>query len=266
MGKVDIYNKNKRKVLHMLSGGRDSFLSACLLIEQGYEVQMVTFDNGHMDSIERVEQVVDWIFERYPNENIKYLKPMKTAMTLHCYMCSEWYRKAKDRIKNYPELQTYQVHCLTCKTAMYVHAIAYCKAHGIKYISEGARKQQGFFVELSEMQERYERLCQKNGIQLLWPVYELDSDLKRKRQLLDRGLSTKTLEPQCYLGCPLKGALSNEERRDLAKYFDIELMPLLMDDINDLTQSKRYSPILKEISTDTAITSSKVLEFESIIP
>ena len=33
-------------VLLMLSGGRDSFLAACRLIEEGWHVHMITYDNG----------------------------------------------------------------------------------------------------------------------------------------------------------------------------------------------------------------------------
>lgn len=229
----------KPKVLHMLSGGRDSFLAACLLIEQGYEVQMVTFNTGHMDGVERVKQVAVWIAESYPNVRLTYLKPVTIAMTVHEYMRSEWYRKPKERMEKYPELQAYQAHCLSCKTAMYVHAIAYCKAYGIKYLSEGAREQQGFFVELPEMKERYEKLCSDNGIKLLWPVFELGCDLDRKRRLSDRGLPTKTFEPQCFLGCPLKQSLTVEERRVYANYFDYELNPLLMRDIEELVPAKK---------------------------
>ena len=44
------YQEDKRALL-MLSGGRDSFLSACLLIEEGYQVYMVTYDNGCISDI-----------------------------------------------------------------------------------------------------------------------------------------------------------------------------------------------------------------------
>ena len=238
MEKIINYQNEKPLVLHMLSGGRDSFLSACLLIEEGFSVRMVTFDNGHIDHVDRVAEVARWISERYPNTAVSYLHPMKTAMTLHEYMCPEWYRKSAERKEKYPELQTYQAHCLACKSAMYVHALSYCRAHGIRYLSEGAREQQGFFVELPEMRDRYEALCKNNGVELKLPVYDLKSDLERKRALSDRGLSTKTMEPQCYLGCPLTNPLTAEERRDLAKYYDEELFPLLQRDIECLIASK----------------------------
>lgn len=241
MGNIIDYSKATPIVLHMLSGGRDSFLAAALLIEQGYTVEMITFDNGHIDGIERVSTVASWLKERYPKEKIKYLEPVKTGMMLHSYMLKEWYRKSEERDRLFPELQTYQAHCLACKTAMYVHSIAYCVAYKIPCLSEGARKQQGFFVELPDMKERFEQLCRENGIELLWPVYDLESDLDRKRLLNDRGLSTKTLEPQCYLGCPLRQPLTKEERRDLCRYYDSELYPRLQKDIDSLIPTKRIS-------------------------
>lgn len=237
-----------RRALLMLSGGRDSFLSAALLLEQGYTLEMVTFDSGHIDNIERVSAVASWLKECYPSERVHYLKPTKTGMTLHSYMMKDWYRKSKERESLFPELQSYQAHCLSCKTAMYVHAISYCIAHKIPFLAEGARKQQGFFVELPEMKERYERLCALNGIKLLWPVYELESDVERKRFLNERGLSTKTLEPQCYLGCPLRKPLTAEERRDLSRYYDMELYPRLQEDID------RLVPVKKNLVSPTANT------------
>ena len=228
-----------RRVLHMLSGGRDSLLAAALLIEQGYDLELITFDNGHIDGIERVSTVVACLKSRYPNGTVTHLKPNRIGMTFHRYMMQDWYRKSREREWMFPELQTYQAHCLSCKTAMYVHAIAYCVAHNIKFLSEGAREKQGFFIELPEMKERYEQLCETYGIQLLWPVYKLDSDMERKRLLDERELQTKTWEPQCYLGCPLRSPLTIGERRDLSRYYDMELLPLITKDIDSLVPVKK---------------------------
>ena len=110
---------------------------------------------------------------------------------------------------------------------MYLVAIAYCKAMGIGYISEGARKQQGFFVELDDMKNRYEKLCMENDIQLIWPVYELESDTERKIELGRRGLLTKTLEPQCHIGRPQLHKLDEKEKESLSRYYDAEIEPHL---------------------------------------
>lgn len=254
MKKNALFSKEDRRTLLMLSGGRDSFLSAALLLDQGYILEMVTFDSGHIDNIERVSEVASWLKERYSDDRVHYLKPVKTGMTLLHYMMKDWYRKSAEREKLFPELQSYQAHCLSCKTAMYVHAISYCVAHKIPFLAEGARKQQGFFVELPEMKERYEKLCAENGIKLLWPVYELESDLERKRFLNDRNLSTKTLEPQCYLGCPLRGPLTSEERRDLSHYYDVDLYPRLQEDID------RLVPVKKSLISPTENTVIEILD------
>ena len=107
---------------------------------------------------------------------------------------------------------------------MYLYALYYCKNNGISYLAEGARESQGFSIELPEMRDRLTNLCSNNGIELLLPVYDLNSDQRRKRMLADRGVTTKTLEPQCNLGCPMPSPLTNEERRDLAAYYDNELI------------------------------------------
>lgn len=234
------FPKENRRVLHLLSGGRDSYLAAAILADEGYKLEMITFDNGHIDNIDYASSVADDLIANYPKGTVTYLKPVKIGMTLRDYMMKDWYRKSTEREKLFPELQSYQAHCLSCRTAMYVHAIAYCVAHNISFLSEGARRQQGFFVELPEMKARYEQLCQNNGIKLLWPVYELVSDTKRKVLLEGKRLETKTKEPQCYLGCPLNGPLTDEERRDLSRYYDIDLLPQLQADIDMLVPGKRF--------------------------
>ncbi len=239
MGEDSSSNTKSQRVLHMLSGGRDSFLAAAFLLEQGYKLEMVTFDNGHIDGIDRVSAVAASLKECYPEKEITYLKPEKIGMTFHNFMMKDWYRKSNERERLFPELQSYQAHCLSCRTAMYVHAIAYCVAHDIPFLSEGARISQGFFVELPEMRDRFEQLCKQNAISLLWPVWELESDMDRKRFLDERGLQTKTFEPQCYLGCPLRSPLTNEERRDLSRYYDTELLPHLQRDIELLIPVKK---------------------------
>ena len=115
---------------------------------------------------------------------------------------------------------------------MYVEAIAYCKNHNIGYISEGARRTQKFFVELPEMIQRYKQLVENNGIELLLPVYALESDWERKLALADRGYIPKTFEPQCWLGCPLGNDLSDNEVESLAIYFDKNIAPVLQSYID----------------------------------
>jgi len=56
--------------------------------------------------------------------------------------------------------------------------------------------------------------------------------------LCDRDMPTKTLEPQCFLGCPLADTLSDGERKSLASFFDRELANRALQDIQNLIESK----------------------------
>lgn len=223
-----IVSQKDKKVLLMLSGGRDSFLSACYLIERGYEVNMVTFYNGHMSCIELVQDVAARLIKRYGEERAKFVGIHSIIGTLYHLYEPFIYKTPKELVGDYPDLLPSQIFCLACHTAMYVRAIAYCKHNNISVLAEGARFKQGFFVELPEMVERYSRLADANGIQLELPVYHLQSDWDRKLAMADRGFLPKTYEPQCWLGCPLRGDLTTEQRDSLTKYFDMVMYPILI--------------------------------------
>lgn len=227
------------KALILLSGGRDSFLSACLSVEDGCEITPVICDNGHIEGINRAQFAVSELQKRYGPDMVHDLVKLTTGMTMQLYLLDSWRAKLSDIATSYPETKMYQIHCLTCKTAMYVHVIAYCLAHELEAIIDGMREQQGFFVDIEDMRNRFCYLCAKNGIELKTPVYDLISDLERKRKLCDRGLSTKTLEPQCFLGCPLAKKLSSKEKRDLGRFYDERLLPHLQKDISELTLSMK---------------------------
>ena len=229
---------DEKKAVVLLSGGRDSLLAACLSIEQGYSIVPVICNNGHMEGVERAQFAVANLKKRYGNQKVNNLTKCNTGMDLHSYMLSLWYKKPDELLRQYPDLQIYQAHCLTCKVSMYVHALAFCRAKSIRCIVDGMRKSQGFFVDLPEMPERFWSICSQNGIELVTPVYNLSSDLERKRMLCDRDMSTKTLEPQCFLGCPLADMLSDGERKSLASFFDRELANRALQDIQNLIESK----------------------------
>lgn len=229
---------NEKRAAVLLSGGRDSLLAACLAVEQGYNISPIICDNGHMEGIERVQFAVTSLKKRYGEYKVEDLERYSTGMTLHSYMLPLWYKKPGELLLQYPDLQMYQAHCLACKMSMYVHALAFCKAMSIKYIVDGMRQSQGFIVDLPEMKERIDILCSQNGVKLLTPVYEIVSNLKRKRMLCDRGMPTKTMEPQCFLGCPLSVALSGKESKSLCAFYDDVLVRSAMHDIHELTMSK----------------------------
>ena len=233
------YQEDKRALL-MLSGGRDSFLSACLLIEEGYQVYMVTYDNGCISDIGSTKAVAERIIRRYGSSRAVFVGVQSIAADLHRLQETYLYQTASEVSAKYPDLRFAQMSCLACHTSMYMEAIAYCKAQGICYLAEGARSSQKFFVELPEMVGRYRELAGQNGIKLVLPVYDLSDDWERKLKLADRGYIPKTLEPQCWIGCPLREELKPCEIESLAAYYDNEMKPRLQRLIDEKTKARSY--------------------------
>lgn len=231
--------EERAAVLLMLSGGRDSFLSACRLVENGYNVNMITYDNGHISHAEYAEAVAGRIIEMFGEEQAKFVGIQAIVQNIRPLMKKALYLEPVQLAEKYPHLLHYQVSCLACHTAMYLHSIAYCLANEIKVISEGAREQQGFFVELPEMSERYEKLCKQYEIELVLPVYNLQSDDERIMELSEWEFHPKSMEPKCWLGCPLCEPLKPEQRNDLAAYYDKEMLPQLDSIIQRLEKKKR---------------------------
>lgn len=233
------------QVLTMISGGRDSLLAACLLIEDGYSVIPVTFDNGHIEGIKRVNKVYHTIEKKCLHKHTKHpdFKSYRQniAMSVLDYTRIFWMQTTNELAKKYPNIKGYQVNCLCCKTAMYIHAIATCKQFDIPYLADGVRESQGFITDSSEMIDRFKELYGVNNVTLLTPVNTLDDDWKRKRMLSDRGLPTKTFEPQCFLGCPLEnGGLTRNHKLELVDFYDNELRGRLQGDIDNLVKSKKW--------------------------
>lgn len=222
----------------LLSGGRDSLLSACLKIDYGMRIIPAICYNGHMEGVDRVQFSVNSLKAKY-GDKVGDLVQFHTGMTMHSYLLDFWTNDSYHGCDKIPPL--YQIYCLACKAAMYAHAIAYCKAKDIRYIIDGMRKSQGFFVDTEIMKSHFSNLCYDQGIHLITPVYELKSDLDRKRMLSERGLPTKTLEPQCFLGCPLKKQLTDDDCAELEIFYKNCLQHPVEQSIEDLSISMRWA-------------------------
>lgn len=237
-----------KQVLLMLSGGRDSFLSACRLVADEYQVMTVTYDNGCMSHAANALEVSKRLAQRFGDDRIRSVGIYTIAQDLRPLLEDLLYLDIADICAEYPHLLLSQVNCLACHTIMYIHSIAYCKAHSIQRMAVGARKQQQFFVELPEMKVHYEELCKRYGIELLLPVYDLQSDIQRKNELASWGFLPKSYEPQCWLGCPMKNSLTKEQCLDLNRYYEKKIAPLADENIARLIPLKKmyYSDMSME--------------------
>lgn len=229
---------DQKKVLLLFSGGRDSFLAACKLIEEGYKTYMITFENGAGVKAKNAEHGANRIIKRYGKENVNFLGVRNISGIWRYFIFPYYNLRPSEIITQYGELPVSQFHCLSCRSAMYIWSIIKANQMNIKYIADGARQDQGFAIELPNMIHHFKKMFSEYSLELLLPVYELDDDWKRKNLLLIRGFVPKTLEPQCLLGVPLPNNLApdNEIINAVEKFFTKIILPSAREIIN--TQSK----------------------------
>lgn len=228
-----------KSVLLMLSGGRDSFLAACRLLEdpETYDkVYMVTYDNGCMCEVDRVKTVADRIIARYGADRAEYLGVFSTAGIAREFFHPYFNMTPEEQLKRFQGMTPSQFHCLVCRTAMYIHSIWLCKRYGIPCMAEGGRKSQQFVIELEGMaKDRYPKLVESVGLKLLMPVYDLgkdwtsekdfNADWERDNELLMRGYRSKCDEAKCFIGVPINGSIDQSVIDGVHAYYDEVMLP-----------------------------------------
>ena len=215
----------EKKCLLLLSGGKDSFLSACRVIEQGYKVFLVTYDNGCGLQIENVNKTTQTLKERYGDEKVESLGIRPISGIWRSFFLPIYNMKPSEINKEYGEITYSQLNCLTCRTAMYVYSIMLCKQLNIEAIAEGARRDQGFAIELDEMINSYRELLKKHEIELITPVHDLNDNWMLKNELLMSNFTPKTHEPQCLIGVPLyQIVLDDDVIKGVSNYFNKSML------------------------------------------
>jgi hypothetical protein len=214
------------KVLQLFSGGKDSFLSTCKLLEEDNTVFLATFENGCGLCCENVRHGVDRLTEKYGKERVVFLGIYNISGIWREFFIPFFNQKPSEILEKYGEITFSQFNCLTCRVSMYIYSMALCKNLGIRKISDGARHDQGFVIELEPMLERFKRLLNDYELELLLPVLDMNSDWKRKNELLIHGFVPKTLEPQCLLGVPLKEGKQPDDDtiQGTIAFFDKEIL------------------------------------------
>ena len=213
----------ENSVLLMLSGGRDSFLAACKLLEdkKNYKVKMVTFDNGCIYQLENVKSVADRIINHYGESRAEYLGVFKISGLVREFFFPYFNMKPSEQNAEFAGMTPSQFHCLVCRTSMYIYSILLCKKLGIHYIAEGGRKSQQFVIELPGMaKQRYKELVESQGLELLLPVYDMECDWERDNELLQRNFLCKCMEAKCIIGVPINDSVDQSVIDGVHAYFD----------------------------------------------
>ena len=61
------------KAIVLFSGGKDSFLSTILLIEKGYQVYLVHYDNMCQIGSDNIKKGVNRLIKKYGSDKIKFI-------------------------------------------------------------------------------------------------------------------------------------------------------------------------------------------------
>jgi len=220
-----------KKVILMLSGGRDSFLAACRLLDKSpdYYLYMVTYDNGCSYCSENAKYVAERIIAKYGENRAKYLGVYKIGCVIREFFSPYFNMKPEEQMKKFAGLTPSQFHCLICRTSMYIYSIWMALLNDASFIAEGGRKDQEFVIELPGMaRERFPALVQLAGLDLLLPVYELDDNWIRDNELLARGFLCKSMEAKCLIGYPTNQSVDQSVIEGVHAYYDQVILPRIM--------------------------------------
>ncbi len=215
----------EKQALILFSGGLHSLLTSCKMIEDGYQVTLVHYDNGSSSGCEYVKETAERLIERYGENKVKFWGYGLTVGYFKALRDEIYSLELQEIVQKYPYFNLPQFTCLACRSAMYIYTILLCKKLNIKVVAEGARKSQLFAIEQTNMLEQYRNLLNAFGIELATPLLNLESNYDRTLELLIRGINPTVIEPQCHFGVPMKKPLSPEEELEVSHIYQEELKP-----------------------------------------
>ncbi len=200
-----------KKVLVLFSGGKDSMLSSMLLIEQGYQVLLVHYNNSFEIGSNNVKNGFKRLEKKYGTDRVKYIG-VKKIDGIFRELIREFYNfKSNEIIENFGNFSISQFNCLACRLSMYLESIILCKQLNINFVADGARNSQLFAIEQDPMLNLFVELFKSYDIDLLLPVKDLEDDFQEKNEFLIRGFVPKVSESQCLIGMPLNLDVVDEE-------------------------------------------------------
>lgn len=228
---------DEKTCLLMFSGGYDTLLASCYLVQKGYKVVLATFDNGLEKNMESVNVNKDRLIKLYSSRirflGVKHITGIWRELFLLPYFTG---REDFDY-----ELKPMEFICLSCRTAMYVRSIAECLLRGIKLVAEGARESQRYPEQQRPVMNIFKKLCNDYSIELLLPVYDIPNKERVKEELIIRDILPKTSELYCIFAMPLYEYKPSEDAmNEMVRLLKEYLIPHAHRIIKDLPDKLRF--------------------------
>lgn len=216
----------KKNALVLFSGGKDSFYASLLILEKGYNVKLLTYENGCGLKSENAIETAKRIQLKYGIDRVEILGVLRTAAIWREFAYLFYNKTISEILKQYGNTTISQLNCLSCRLAMYVMTIILSKKMDIQLVVDGARKSQLFAIEQDVLLEKFQKFFDKYNLKIDFPLKDLQDDFELKNQLLIRNFVPKTLEPQCLLGMPLSSKEMTQEIIDATtNVFEELLLP-----------------------------------------
>lgn len=228
-----------KEVLLLYSGGKDSLLSACYLMNEGYHVNLINYDNCSMIGTEQIQIGTNMLEERFGKDKVTFLGIAPIISIIQRLKKLE-NMSLSDILTKYGDITISQYQCLLCRSAMYYYSAILAKDRNIKYIAEGARKSQLFAIEQPVMIENYKNFLDKYNLELLTPVYDITDDNYREIELSDYEVINCTRESKCMLGYHLEEELKPEVINGINNVFINLIEPKLDEMMNQKQEPIKY--------------------------
>lgn len=172
----------------LFSGGLDSSLAVCKMIENGYRIELLHFDQGALISNNLVSIRYNELKKVYYN----------CIRDINFFNVSGLFRRIA-LVSLEEDIKKYKVSlvCVGCKLAMHVQSIIFCKKNELHCMADGSTERQKRYGEQREVTLNFlKNMYNEYGISYENPVYALDKK-EIKYGLFDRGMTIQPLEDTC---------------------------------------------------------------------
>lgn len=208
--------------LVFFSGGKDSFITACMCIEQGYDVKLISFNNGSLAKEENILTSVERLQKRYGSK-VQYVGCRLTAGWFGSFIHDFNVTEIRTICKDYPYLIPAQAYCLCCQCSMWIVGIAFASSRGIKNIAAGYRCTDEFCTGCTWWIDEMKQASRVFDVKVILPAFDRKdwaeiNGFYRDNEMLRRGFSSAVLEPKCMLGCN-PGVMNSDENDSLRKFY-----------------------------------------------
>lgn len=235
-----------QKAILLFSGGYDTLLATSYLVEKGFEVLLVTFDNGALRGLDTVEYSYKRLKTLF-GDRVTFLGVESIVGTWRQFLIPYMLKRDIFDGRRYNFLPI-EYFCITCRISMYIHAIAEGLLQGVSYLAEGARLSQGYPEQDKEVLERIRKFVEGYGLKLLLPVFNVSSKEMVKEELALRGIIPKTREPYCILSMPLyRYQFSQVGLREILELMDSFIIPragFLVDRVVEIKRVRRRGDLV----------------------